>query len=203
MRYYETVAREVFDNKGVLETYCQADVTVLREACRAFCRHFLHIGHVDDFLKTVTIASACKKTLRNKFMQPDRIGITQVGDYTYNRKQCRKAIAWLMLEKTGKRNIRGRNGKERQRPKVPGIRVDGLCEETRTVYEFNGCYWHGHTYMTFRETLTACWNNTLAETYENTMSRLERYTRAGYRARCCGNADSNSPKLRRWRKDCP
>ena len=22
--------------------------------------------------------------------------------------------------------------------------VDGYCHETRTVYEFNGCYWHGH-----------------------------------------------------------
>ena len=37
---------------------------------------------------------------------------------------------------------------------MPGIGVDGLCEETRTMYEFNGCYWHGHTFMPVRDTPT-------------------------------------------------
>lgn len=53
--WYETTAKkEVFDNKRVLERYCQADVTVLREACRTFRRHFLQIGNVDVFLESIT-----------------------------------------------------------------------------------------------------------------------------------------------------
>jgi hypothetical protein len=25
--------------------------------------------------------------------------------------------------------------------------MDGLCEQMRTLYEFKGCHWHGHTCM--------------------------------------------------------
>ena len=51
--------------------------------------------------------------------------------------------------------LHGRNGKERQLPELPAMCLDGLCEETRTVYEFNGCYWHGQMCMPFRDMLTA------------------------------------------------
>ena len=75
------------------------------------------------------------------------------------------ALAWLMLaeKKEGKRILHGRNGKECQLPEQPDIHVDCLCEETRTVYEFNGYYWHGHTCMAFRDTPTACGGDTLAQ----------------------------------------
>jgi hypothetical protein len=33
---YEEQKSEVFDNRRVLESYCQDDVTVLRQACRVF-----------------------------------------------------------------------------------------------------------------------------------------------------------------------
>jgi len=43
--WYESVAKKVvFDNRRVLESYCQADVTVMRGACRAFHKHFLLSG---------------------------------------------------------------------------------------------------------------------------------------------------------------
>jgi len=70
-----------------------------------------------------------------KFLQPDRIGIIPVGGYTDNRRQSKTGIAWLMLEeKESKRILHWRNGKERQLPELPDIHVDGLCEETCTVY---------------------------------------------------------------------
>jgi hypothetical protein len=49
----------VWNNKRVLEEYCQSDVTVLRQACHIFRRDFIQIGNVDVFLESVTIASAC------------------------------------------------------------------------------------------------------------------------------------------------
>jgi hypothetical protein len=53
--WYETIAKkEVFDNKRVLKRYCQADVTVLRDACRTFGGHFLQIGNVDVFFESIT-----------------------------------------------------------------------------------------------------------------------------------------------------
>jgi hypothetical protein len=43
------------------------------------------------------------------------------------------AISWSVLEKEGKRILHGRNGKECQLPVLSDIRVDGICEETRTM----------------------------------------------------------------------
>jgi hypothetical protein len=94
LMWYETAAKkEVFDKRRVLESYCQADVTVLREACRTFRRHFLQIGNAEVFLESMTIASACNKLFRKKLLKTNRIGLIPVGDYTDNSKQSRKALA--------------------------------------------------------------------------------------------------------------
>jgi len=45
--WYESQRSEIFDNKQVLESYCQDDVTVLTLACREFRREFMHRGHID------------------------------------------------------------------------------------------------------------------------------------------------------------
>jgi len=57
---------KVFNNRHVLEQYCQDDVTVLRQACRVFRQEFLEIGYIEAFLEALTIASACNKVLRKK-----------------------------------------------------------------------------------------------------------------------------------------
>ena len=41
MAWYDEQKVKVFDNRHVLEQYCQDDVTVLRQACRVFRREFL------------------------------------------------------------------------------------------------------------------------------------------------------------------
>jgi len=63
----------------VLEKYCQDDITVLRQACRVFRHEFMHIGNVEVFLVLITIASACNKLLRKRFLQPDTIGLMPTG----------------------------------------------------------------------------------------------------------------------------
>ena len=57
--------------------------------------------------------------------------------------------------------------------------VVGFCEETKTVYEFMGCFWHGHTCLSFRDVPIYDSEETLADRYEKTMIRLERITEAG------------------------
>jgi hypothetical protein len=77
------------------------------------------------------IVSACNKVFRKKFLQPDRIGLFPVGGgYTDNRKQSKKAIAWLSNEerKEGKRILHGRNAKQLRLPELPDIHVDGVVK---------------------------------------------------------------------------
>jgi hypothetical protein len=58
LEWSEGQKSELFDNKRVLESYCQDDVTVLRQACQVFRREFLAIGNMEVFLESITIASA-------------------------------------------------------------------------------------------------------------------------------------------------
>ena len=100
--WYESQKSEepIFDNRRVLEIYCQDDVTVLQQACRFFRREFMHVGNLYVFLETITIASACNKLLRKRFLQPSTIGLIPTGGYTCN-KYSKKAWMWLMqMEQT-------------------------------------------------------------------------------------------------------
>ena len=63
----------VFDNRLVLEQYCQDDVTVLRQASQLFRRDFMDVGNVDIFLESYTIASACMKVLRMRFLKSETL----------------------------------------------------------------------------------------------------------------------------------
>ena len=153
LAWYEGHKAKVFDNRRVLETYCQNDVTVLRQACRVFRRGFLLIGNIDAFLEVITIMSAYNKVLRKRFLKSDTIGLTPKGGYTANVKYSKKALMWLVYrEKTDGRDIlHGCNGREYRLPELPNMCVDGFCPETRTVYEFLGCYFHEHTRQPFRD----------------------------------------------------
>jgi len=71
-------------------------------------------------------------------------------------------------------------GREYRPPELPHYSVDGYCAETRTIYEFLGCYYHGCKYQPFRDVKTLANGKTLAERYEQTLARIELLTRAGY-----------------------
>jgi hypothetical protein len=45
----------------------------------------MEIGNIEVFLEAVTIASACNKVLRKKFLKPDTIALIPAGGYTANK----------------------------------------------------------------------------------------------------------------------
>jgi len=79
----------------------------------------------------------------------------------------------------GHKIIHGRNRREYRLPDLHHFSVDGFCSETSTVYEFLGCYYHGHTCQPYRDVCTMR-GDTLVERYERTMMRIEQITSAGY-----------------------
>ena len=89
---------------------------------------------------------------------------------------------WLLhMERTDRCHIQhARNGREYRPPVLPHYSVDGYCAETRTIYEFLGCYYHGCKCQPFRDVKTLASGQTLAEQYEQTLARIELLTRAGY-----------------------
>jgi G:T-mismatch repair DNA endonuclease (very short patch repair protein) len=181
LAWYEGRKDELFDNRRVLEAYCQDDFTVLRQACQIFRREVLAIGNIEVFVEAVTITSACNKVLRKRFLRPDTSGIIPSGGYTGNVNYSKKAIMWLIhKEQTDGYIIQhARNGREFRLPEHPHLSVDGYCAENKTVYEFLGCFFHGYTCKPFRDVPTMG-GDTLSERYEKTMARLEQITGAGY-----------------------
>ena len=147
LEWYDSQRSGVFDNKHVLEAYCQDDVTVLRQACQVFRRQFLQVGNIDVFQESVTIASACNKVLRRLFLKPYTIGLIPTGGYSGNVNYSKKALMRLVYREQleGCRIMHGMNGRTYRLPPLPRLCVDGFCEETNTVFEFCDFYWHGHT----------------------------------------------------------
>jgi hypothetical protein len=171
--WFECQRGVVFDNRRVLEEYCQQDVTVLRQECQTFRRDFMEIGNVDVFLDSLTIASACNRVFRKKFLKPDTIGLIPTGGYSLNRKYRKKALMWLMyMERADGSAIQHcRNGREYRLPELPAYSVDGYCAESKTVFEFLGCLWHGHICQPFRDVIATS-GDTLTDRYEQTMARI-------------------------------
>ena len=92
---------------------------------------------VDPFT-CVTIASAVMTAYRHKFLERDTIA------YTPHSVDIHSLVSIQWLEYTASQTQHhiqhARNGGEAT---VCGLKVDGYCAATKTVYEFNGCYWHG------------------------------------------------------------
>jgi len=185
MAWYNKQKVKDFDNRHVLEQYCQDDVTVLRQACRVFRREFLEIGNIEVFLEALKIASACNKVLRKKFLKPETIGLIPPGGHSANRRYSKKALMWLLnMERTDGYHIQhARNGREYRPPELPHYSVDGYCAETRSIYEFLGCYYHGCKCQPFRDVKTLASGETLAERYEQMLARIEQLKSAGYNVR--------------------
>ena len=118
-------------------------------------------GESRRFLESITIASVCNNILRKHFLELVTIGLIPTGGYTCNKKKSKKAMMWLLhIEETDGGMIM--HVREYKVPELPQFSVDGYCPRTRTIFEFFGCYFHGHTCQPFRDVITTS-GDTLAE----------------------------------------
>ena len=138
----------VFNFKEEIEKYCQSDVDILRKCCMKFREMLREITDIDPFEKCLTIASACHEVYRTNYMKKDTIAVFN-NNRQLKTKQSNIAVKWLswVAEKDEIDIEHVRNGGEKR---VGKYSLDGYCEERNTVYEFQGCYWHGKdvTYVT-------------------------------------------------------
>lgn len=67
------------------------------------------------------------------------------------------------------------------------IKVDGFCVETNTVYEYMGCFWHGHDPLKcsskrkyHHHEINKCSKKTFGELYQKTKDRIELIKQSGF-----------------------
>ena len=89
------------------------------------------------------------------------------------------AVAWLkrVAKEQGIHIQHAGNGGEVKIMGTP-YRVDGYCEETNTIYEFHGDYWHGNPVVYDRDEMRH--GKTMGEYYDNTIERENVLRSMGY-----------------------
>lgn len=170
----------VFDNRKELIEYCRQDVSILRKACLIFCKDFWACNQIDPFMDACTIAGACNKVFRSKFLEPDTIGIIPARGYRFADNQSKIAIKRLcqVEEDLGITIQHAGRGREAV---IAGVgRVDGLYEST--VFEFDGCFYHSHDCISnqFNKEDTSPRANEMRLCKEKTRDRNKAIKAAGY-----------------------
>ena len=168
---------QVFDFQKELVAYCQSDVRLLKQGCLTFKRLFETLTGFNPF-EHITIASACNRDLRMNRMIPNSIASEPVRGWRNRINQSRVGLEWLTW--CGQEVQHVGNAGEVRLPPV-GF-VDGYCHDTRTVYEFQGCFTHGcpTCYPNRHEPHVRHFDRTLQDVYETTQQKIQRLKELGY-----------------------
>lgn len=150
-----------------------------------FRRLFIETTDIDPFSKCITIASACNLVFRKNFLQSEAIAIIPPHGYTPQDKQSVQALKWLRFL-SEKENIYIQHADNSGEQRIGPYRVDGFHEESNTVYEYHGDFWHGCPKCFARETKNSDTGNTMGELYERTIQRGDYLIAQGFSCRKVG-----------------
>ena len=125
-----------------LVAYCESDVKLLKEGCLKFKKLFEEKSKFNPF-SCMTIASACNRDLRQNRMEPNTIASEPLHGWRLNTNHSNVSLEWLHWEDSKLGRIQHARNKGELRIPNTNYTVDGYDEATKTVYEFEGCFWHG------------------------------------------------------------
>ena len=182
LKWYAEHQYDNFDMERDLVEYCISDVKILTETCLKFRQLFLNQSNVEPFLEATTIASVCNLVYRRNFLQPNTIGLIPKNGYRCVDNQYTPAIKWLIWEQK-KRKIDIKHAAKGREAVINGVKVDGFCEETKQIFEFHGCFYHGHPDClkhTRDEPLSEDKYDTLNHRYERTLAKTKRLRSFNY-----------------------
>ena len=171
-----------------LEKYCHSDVMVLRTACEKFISEFKGAAGFNPIEKCATIASACNLFWRRSLLPKDTIAIEPTRGWRgAQMNQSKVALEWLCYQDylLGHHKIKHVRSGGEQSLSVEGkmFKVDGYNPDTKTVYEFHGCFFHAcpDCFPKQRYRRHNCHpDRSLAEVYEATLKKTKQLRDAGY-----------------------
>ncbi|KAG5866291.1 hypothetical protein JTB14_023254 [Gonioctena quinquepunctata] len=157
-------------------------------------------------MEATTIASACNKVYRRNFLKPNTIGIIPKRGYRWRDNQSKIAIQWMVWEEH-QRRIDIQHAAKDQEVRIAKVKVDGYCEGTNQVFEFEGCYYHGcpHCFAHQRDSpLKEEPSETLNLRYEATTAKKDRLKSLGYdklNFDDCSHSDEERSLIGTWTVD--
>ena len=118
--------------------------TAVPGACQVFCKEFEEISGFNPLERCITIASACNLFYRTKHLQERTLASEPIGGWhAQGKPHSLAALEWLTYLNR-KPNVAIRHARNGGKHVIlrgdKTFYVDGYNERTRTVYEFNGCF---------------------------------------------------------------
>lgn len=182
LQWYEANKTKVFNMKKELVDYCISDVDILTKACLKFRQMFMKESNVCPFSEAVTLPAACNLLYRRNFLKPNTIGIIPPKGYRNIDNQSKIASMWLIWEEE-KRGIIIQHSIRQREVSVNGLRVDGFFPDLNLVFEFYGCFFHGHSCIGVEDRnqpLSKDPSDTLENRFERTLRKADRLKNFGY-----------------------
>ena len=133
----EQSKNNIYNLKEELKKYCENDVLILLNCVQKFREIFKEVTQIDPITRCFTLASMGLEIFKAQVLGDIKMGVTPVFGYSDRRKQSVIGKCWLDFQQ---KLINRRIEREVQ---IDGYFVDGFDRETNTVFEYNGCYWHG------------------------------------------------------------
>ena len=135
---------KVFDLQAEMLKYCISDVKLLKAGCEIFRKGSEEIIGLNPF-DVITIAASCMTDIKKNHLPENMVAAEPIMGWRSGiQTQSTEAKQWLLWEekKLGRQIRSAMNEGEYH---IPGTRyhVDGYDPQTRTCYEYNGCFWHG------------------------------------------------------------
>jgi hypothetical protein len=106
------------------------------------------------------------------------------------KKHSKLGTSWLQyMSIRDSANIQHADNGGEHRVKNTLYHSDGYCEETNTLYEFYGTYWHGDPRRYKADEMNKQMNKSFGELYKNTLKKIQICKAQGYNVIECWEAD--------------
>ena len=177
----------------IFHRYHEKDVTKIRgggETCRSIVGYDANALYLWALMQDMPTGWYTRRREGNKFRPQQAQPYGQM------------AIQWLTREsdRTGCTIRHQGNGREKRIGKLP---VDGWCAETRTAYQFHGCFWHGCPKChTDPEETNPKNNKTMAELLADTKKHttyLRRHVKVVEMWECDWKRERDPPPRQKWK----
>ena len=175
----------------IFHRYHEKDVTKIRrgrETCRKIVGYDANALYLWALMQDMPTGWYTRRREENKFRPQQAQPYGQM------------AIQWLTREsdRTGCTIRHQGNGREKRIGKLP---VDGWCAETRTAYQFHGCYFHGCTNCYEPQETNALNGKTMAKLLEDTKKNtayLRRHVHVVEMWECEWKLEAKQPHRPKW-----
>jgi hypothetical protein len=136
----------VFDFRKEMEMYCAEDVEILKNGCLAFQTQIMEpTENKCDPLNYVTLAALSGGIFRGLFLKEDKIAAVPPNGYATHQRYSCKSLEWLEYTRQIKKHedLKHIANSPYGECEIAQYRFDGVDLKKKTVYEFNGCFYHG------------------------------------------------------------